>query len=496
MDCTELREILGELAGNRMEPGLQRAAEMHLERCPQCARELTAMRAVVSELRQLEPLPVPAGFVERVRARAERARPGARFRGWLVPAMSAAGATAAILLLVFLWPSGVPVPPLQTAQKSPALTETESKAPPTGVSTPTIPRETLPSTTGTRQPRFVTAETPPPTRPGGKPLPGAAARKRDTERPITVAAAPPETAKEGTTFWHAAPPAPPSPALPSDTFADGNAKEAGKEVGVDNTAEAPSPAPPKLTEEPGTLTRTPGHRTDHAVSSGAGVATSKAPAGPTQVYLYSAGAWADQPANMSQARVMNQLAEHQPVTVSLGLVPGGGQANNQMAFNLMANSELRDTNVVMNYQNPTPPGIRAVDETQLLWRGNLKTGQVAVVPLAPQSAPFLIRQAEIGVSAQGDKKGEISRKYLVFLPTSRGKRPDTRLSVNYFNVPLEQVIAEISERAGLAVMVSMPVKGNVVLRGNAVPAGTVLRQVAEQQGYQVIPGPSAWTLLK
>jgi hypothetical protein len=103
-DPTELpqhrwtRERLSAYVDNDLPPGERDQVEAHLSACESCARETDTLRQTVSLLRQLPSRPVPRSFVLSL-------SPTRSARGqlaWLFPYLSAAGALAAILLIVVL----------------------------------------------------------------------------------------------------------------------------------------------------------------------------------------------------------------------------------------------------------------------------------------------------------------------------------------------------------------------------------------------------------
>ena len=99
MNCGQVRRLLAPFVGGQLDAGKRRAVELHVQGCAVCAKELADLKATVEALHSLDPMPVPSGFVERVRSRVE-VRAGARFRLWAWAAPVAAGT------------SGTPLPPM------------------------------------------------------------------------------------------------------------------------------------------------------------------------------------------------------------------------------------------------------------------------------------------------------------------------------------------------------------------------------------------------
>lgn len=93
--------LLSEYIDNRLPAQERHRLEAHLAACPQCQEELASLRATVTMLRALPPVPVPRGFYvyrERARARAPLFNLRAIFR----PGLAGAGlrfATAVVTLL-------------------------------------------------------------------------------------------------------------------------------------------------------------------------------------------------------------------------------------------------------------------------------------------------------------------------------------------------------------------------------------------------------------
>jgi anti-sigma factor RsiW len=100
----ELSALLdGELVADE-----RRAAEAHLAACATCREELVATASTRAIVRGLPAVDAPFGFYERVIRRSGPVVPGVRRRGL---AAVAAGAAAAVALLVLATPSAEPVDP-------------------------------------------------------------------------------------------------------------------------------------------------------------------------------------------------------------------------------------------------------------------------------------------------------------------------------------------------------------------------------------------------
>ena len=69
MICHDARERLSDLLDGLLTGPERREVELHLETCPECARERDGLRQTVALLQRVEPARAPAGFVDRVMAR-------------------------------------------------------------------------------------------------------------------------------------------------------------------------------------------------------------------------------------------------------------------------------------------------------------------------------------------------------------------------------------------------------------------------------------------
>ena len=74
MTCDETRDTLSAYLDEALTPAERGLVAAHLEGCPECRRELEALRGTIAMLRRVEPVRAPVGFVDRVVA-AARPRP-------------------------------------------------------------------------------------------------------------------------------------------------------------------------------------------------------------------------------------------------------------------------------------------------------------------------------------------------------------------------------------------------------------------------------------
>jgi hypothetical protein len=68
MTCHDIREHLSALLDDALGPAERQPIEAHLATCPECRRELAALRATVTLLGRLPAARAPAGFVDRIMA--------------------------------------------------------------------------------------------------------------------------------------------------------------------------------------------------------------------------------------------------------------------------------------------------------------------------------------------------------------------------------------------------------------------------------------------
>jgi hypothetical protein len=95
MNCKQAKKLLDEYLDGRLKAEIAGEVEAHLGGCKDCAAEVAALRAVLQQVRTLDALPLPEGFVGRVSA-AARQRAAAQPAGgkasvwpmlrWLAPA--------------------------------------------------------------------------------------------------------------------------------------------------------------------------------------------------------------------------------------------------------------------------------------------------------------------------------------------------------------------------------------------------------------------------
>jgi hypothetical protein len=71
MECLRVKELLSDYLDGNLDTQSVAQLEMHLSGCPGCRQQLDALRALVSELNQLEPVKPPHDFLDQIYERLE-----------------------------------------------------------------------------------------------------------------------------------------------------------------------------------------------------------------------------------------------------------------------------------------------------------------------------------------------------------------------------------------------------------------------------------------
>jgi len=109
MECAEIKELLSEHIDGILDRETRDLVEEHLRTCKDCREELASLRAVVKELGSLEPVEVPADFLDKVHERIkQRSRFSKILRALFVPTrikipfqLATAAATAVLVFSLF-----------------------------------------------------------------------------------------------------------------------------------------------------------------------------------------------------------------------------------------------------------------------------------------------------------------------------------------------------------------------------------------------------------
>lgn len=99
MTCEHCRDLLSELLEGDLPASAEAQAREHLARCPECARELAELRALVAALHGLPEVEPPVELRARLRAIPERAASG----GWRRMRFIATSVAAAAAALLIVW---------------------------------------------------------------------------------------------------------------------------------------------------------------------------------------------------------------------------------------------------------------------------------------------------------------------------------------------------------------------------------------------------------
>ena len=109
MDCAKVRKHLSDYVDGLLSGRLKKSVDAHIQRCPGCREELTALKALRRKMGGLHRMSAPPDFLDRVHRRLEREGAQARkkrrrvfFLPAGVPVGIAALATAAVALLFVL----------------------------------------------------------------------------------------------------------------------------------------------------------------------------------------------------------------------------------------------------------------------------------------------------------------------------------------------------------------------------------------------------------
>jgi hypothetical protein len=133
MDCAKVRKHLSDYVDGLLSGRLKKSVDAHIQRCPGCREELTALKALRRKMGGLHRMSAPPDFLDRVHRRLEREGAQARkkrrrvfFLPAGVPVGIAALATAAVALLFVL---NVILPRMEERPRSVDVTASRERVP-------------------------------------------------------------------------------------------------------------------------------------------------------------------------------------------------------------------------------------------------------------------------------------------------------------------------------------------------------------------------------
>lgn len=71
MDCVKIRKLLSAYMDRDLDRGTYQSVEMHLEKCEECREELLSLKDMIAELKSLDNLEAPEGFIRKVQEQIE-----------------------------------------------------------------------------------------------------------------------------------------------------------------------------------------------------------------------------------------------------------------------------------------------------------------------------------------------------------------------------------------------------------------------------------------
>ncbi len=84
MNCQDIRELSSDYLDRRLAPHELPAFENHLGACPDCRREIEALRTTISLIGSLDPVETSADFLAQVHRKIDKKSLAIRVRGWLL----------------------------------------------------------------------------------------------------------------------------------------------------------------------------------------------------------------------------------------------------------------------------------------------------------------------------------------------------------------------------------------------------------------------------
>lgn len=524
MTCEQIRRLLALFVGGQLDAGRHRAVELHVGECAVCAKELAELRATIEALHSLDPMLVPPGFVERVRARLD-AQSVARFRlrAWVAPLAAVAALALGLGVLgKFVQPTRsrlfVPSPQPEVVHREAdgraAEAPTESEAP--GV------KETAPSATETSPGPSVRSGAPEQDRTSVWDGTGREADGSIDGVPRPAGEVSPEAGlgdAPATRTWSMGAP---HDELPGEKVEYSNGKAIEP---VPPSFGAPSVSPPRGVElqpptdggkrpsigdlHTGVVSPRPSAEAHSAHTSGERAsAWARSKLGQLQLGFLAENNFA---LAQREARRARKDAPIVVAALNARAIPNAAPALtlNVQSMRRVANAEVTLDNT--RAQATAAYGAGTVADSlfmghvrsRVLWKGTLSESDVKAIPLAAVSPAPVVQLSDIRVAATeapaagaaGTKAESEVVNFVLFVPPDLGRaRPGTKTNFAYVQQPLDVAFADLADRSGLALLVRYPYGRMIDFHTPAVTAQQAIRMLAEQNGYFVVPDAFAWTL--
>jgi hypothetical protein len=432
MRCKQAEELFGEYLDGRLEKSLAERLEAHLRECKECASQLAALRFTLQRVKSLDAVPLPEGFVERVGA-AVRQRAKERTAWNLWPAVRWLAPAFGILVIGMLaWlttrPGGFQGQETLSERMAYKSAKSRVSGPEAERAAPTAPEMLQ------RPAAAPSAAAPPERETGAAPLqdrPAKAAGPRlswETSDQPQVAPAPLPRAEEKGAAFQSLPPA------PSDKAMEARPAETRGEAG-------PAPLRESAEEAPGL----------GALAESAGAAREKAAESEAAERAVSVRARAEKDRSGRPLTSLRVEAVRPMGVFSLRASAGGS-------------------------------------ERQLNWKANLFMRRSAEFPSFSSSLSTegpTIWEISLDEEPSAERIGRrlIHEEYRLFSPSRLGARAP--VTATYDEETWEAVLADLSERTGLVILVPASQGRRLFLSFKGTPAEVVMQITAEQLGCRV-----------
>lgn len=455
MICEQCRDILSELVEGELPPTVEAEARAHLGRCPECARELAELRALVAVLHGLPEVEPPTELRARLRGIPDQAVPSG---GWQRARFIATSVAAAAAALLIVWTGlthyqGPPdldltaAPPIAPSI-APVAEDTASAKPPEAAVEQAPEAPSRPVRTG------VTSEPP-----ADEAAPARPAPMRRAERPAGVAQSRGEAME----------------VAPASDVEPPSAERVGKAEDLPLLAGRAMPSPELTTMNAPGVSRSPAAPTPASDGIAGGARPGSLPV-PEPLYLDARG---------SEPATATDTGEGSPFVISV------------MPPRLRVVDEIVAATITLETEKPVEraqlsvsasPQLELVDVKPdgELFDGPLRAGQQTVLSLhmqarAPgaQSITMRLRSTDPVVDTRlAVGMGE----FVEAVPPA--ERP---VQFSFTDTPIREAAAELSRQSGLRIRVAPECAGRAVTVSapDPVPAGIAVRSVAAAAGCAV-----------